>query len=185
MSDLPELHSLRDRPFELLRELERRSQRAVSGQAVATGAGDWVGVAVRIGDHAMLVAREEVREVLDFPPVTRVPGARSWMRGICNVRGQLVPVVDVSAFALDEEIRPGRSTRLIVVNHPNIPAGMVVDEVMGFRRFSGDEFDPRASGLVSGMEDYLVGCYRRGQEVWPVISMVQLIESSRFADVAA
>ncbi len=185
MSDTPELRSLREQPFELLRELERRSQRAGSGQAMVSGAGDWVGVAVRLGTHALLIAREEVREVLDFPPVTRVPGARSWIRGVSNVRGQLMPVVDIGAFALGEETRPGRSTRLIVVNHPGIPAALVVDEVMGFRRFSGSEFDAHVSGLVEGMQDFLIGRYRRGQETWPVLSLIRLVESSRFADVAA
>ena len=170
MTDSPELRSLREQPFELLRELERRSQRAGAGQAMATGAGDWVGIAVRLGEHALLIAREEVREVLDYPVVTRVPGARSWIRGICNVRGQLMPVVDISEFALGADTRPGRSTRLIVVNHPSIPAGLVVDEVMGFRRFSGDEFDPQKAGVMAGIEDYVLGCYRRGQETWPVVS---------------
>ena len=185
MTDVPELRSLREQPFELLRELERRSQRAEAGQALASGAGDWVGVAVRVGEHLMLIAREEVREVLDFPPVTRVPGARSWIRGVSNVRGQLVPVVDIGGFALGKEASPGRSTRLIVVNHPSIPAGLMVDEVMGFRRFSADEFDPRTAGLADGIEEYLIGCYKRGRETWPVISCIRLIESSRFADVAA
>lgn len=185
MTDAPELRSLREKPFELLRELERRSQRAGAGQVLASGDGDWVGVAVRVGEQLMLVAREEVREVLDFPDVTRVPGARSWIRGIGNVRGQLVPVVDIGGFALGRETRPGRSTRLIVVNHPNIPAGLMVDEVMGFRRFRADEFDSHTAGLADGMGDYLLGSYRRGQETWPVVSFIRLIESSRFADVAA
>lgn len=185
MADAPDLHSLREQPFELLREMERRSQRAGSGQAAASAAGDRVGVAVRIAAHALLIPREEVREVTDFPPVTRVPGARNWVRGIGNLRGQLMPVVDVGAFALGVETRVARSTRLVVVNHPDIPAALIVDEVLGFRRFSDDEFVPQAAGPVDGLHDYLVGQYRRGQETWPVLSLVSLIESARFADVAA
>ena len=68
------LRSLRDRPFELLRELDRRSRAVAQGQpeAAATGA-EWVGIAFRLGGEAFLLAREETREVMGYPAsVTRV-----------------------------------------------------------------------------------------------------------------
>lgn len=180
-----ELRSLRDKPFELLRELERRSSQGGSGHALAAGAGEWVGIAMRIGDTLILVSRTEVREVMDNPAATRVPGARSWIRGITNVRGQLVPVIDISEFAGLGKMRVQRGGRLIVVNHPTVQAGLMVDEVMGFRRFSSEEFDPQDVGSLPGLEDFVSGSYRRGQETWPVFSLTKLIESSRFADAAA
>src|SRR5437588_511811 len=75
----PELKSLRDRPFELLAQLERRG-RAVSAQVSQEEAAgrEWVGVALRMAGDLYLVAREETREVLGVPAsTTRVPGARS------------------------------------------------------------------------------------------------------------
>ena len=46
-----------------------------------------------------LVAREEAREVLGVPaPLTRVPGAKSWILGLANVRGQLLPIIDLRAY---------------------------------------------------------------------------------------
>ena len=46
-----------------------------------------------------LVAREEAREVLGVPsPLTRVPGAKSWILGLANIRGQLLPIIDLRAF---------------------------------------------------------------------------------------
>jgi len=68
-SDLS-LRSLRDRPFELLKEMERRSRTVAAGSAPDTGAGrEWVGVAFRMGGETFLVAREETREVLGHPAV--------------------------------------------------------------------------------------------------------------------
>src|SRR5258706_2183432 len=80
------LRSLRDRPFELLKELEKRS-RAVSAGAVAESAvgREWVGVAFRMGGETFLVAREETREVLGFPAaVPRIPRAQSSGQGLGN-----------------------------------------------------------------------------------------------------
>ncbi len=180
-----ELRSLREQPFELLRELERRSQGAHAGQAVASGSGDFVGVALRSGEQLLLVPREEVREVMEFPSTTRVPGARAWVRGITNVRGRLVPVVDLQGFRGLDETRANRSCRLVIVNHRELPAAILVDEIMGFRRFAAEEFQPHAEGVAEQLAQFVLGQYRRSREAWPVISLVKLVESAEFADMAA
>ena len=94
------LRSLRDRPFELLKELEKRSRNVGAGSAPESPAGqEWVGVAFRMGGETFLVAREETREVLGYPAaVTRIPGAKSWVKGLANVRGQLLPMLDLRQF---------------------------------------------------------------------------------------
>ena len=57
------LRALRDRPFELLKELEKRSRTATPGNVAGEEAKEWVGVAFRMGGETFLVAREETREV--------------------------------------------------------------------------------------------------------------------------
>src|SRR5215831_18827573 len=137
MADEAPLKSLRDRPFELLAELERRG-RAVSAQVAQEGAAgrEWVGVALRMAGDLYLIAREETREVLGVPTsMTRVPGAKLWIKGIANVRGQLLPIIDLRQF-LDSGTTPvNRNTRILVMNHREIPTDLIVDEVLGFRRF--------------------------------------------------
>ena len=133
-----ELKSLRDRPFELLAELERRG-RAVSASAnpEANAGREWVGVALRMAGDLYLVAREETREVLGVPAAsTRVPGAKSWIKGLANVRGQLLPIIDLRQFLGSGMTPITRNTRIVVVNHREIPAGLLVDEVLGLDRKS-------------------------------------------------
>jgi twitching motility protein PilI len=181
------LRSLRERPFELLREIDRRARAAAQGQpeSVATGA-EWVGIAFRLGGEAFLLAREETREVLAFPPaVTRVPGARSWIRGLSNVRGQLLPVVDLRAFLGAGTTAVSRTSRILVANHREIPAGLLVDEVMGFRRFFESEFSADLPPTLLRCERYVAGAFKRGAEVWPVFSVKTLLESQQFMQAAA
>jgi len=94
------LTALRDTPFELLQELERRSKLALAGPAAAKGdAQEWVGIGFRLGTDWLLVARHEVREVMIIPSqAARVPGAKPWVVGLVNVRGQLLPLVDLKQF---------------------------------------------------------------------------------------
>lgn len=181
------LRSLRDRPFELLQELERRglSVSAQTGQDRAV-AREWVGVALRLAGELYLAAREETREVLSVPPVlTRVPGAKAWIRGLANVRGQLLPIIDLRHF-LGSGVTPAtRNTRILVVNHREIPAGLLVDEVLGFRRFAETEFTGDAPPTVARCERYLAGAFRHDQEQWPVLNLRSILESPAFAEAAA
>src|SRR5262245_10415708 len=136
------LRSLRDKPFELLLELERLARTALTGQGRdAASEREWVGVAFRMSAENFLVARDETREVLGFPSVvTRVPGSKAWIRGVANVRGQLLPVVDLRAFLGGGVTGTGRSSRVLVANHREVPAGVLVDEVFGFRSLSDGVF---------------------------------------------
>ena len=151
------LRSLRDRPFELLKELEKRSRNVGAGSAPESPSGqEWVGVAFRMGGETFLVAREETREVLGYPAaVTRIPGAKSWVKGLANIRGQLMPMLDLRQFLGSGTTTPGRNSRIIVVNHREIPAGLVVDEVLGFRRFTESEFNAEPPPTVIRCESYL------------------------------
>src|SRR5690242_4363046 len=187
MTEASSLKSLRDRPFELLAELERRG-RAVTAAAASEnpGAREWVGVAFRMAGELYLAAREETREVLAVPPgLTRIPGAKTWVKGIANVRGQLLPILDLRQY-LGSGVTPNsRNVRVIVVNHREVPAGLLVDEVLGFRRFSESEFTGDAPPTVVRCERYLAGAFKRGPEQWPVLSLRQLVESPSFQEAAA
>jgi len=181
------LRSLRDRPFELLAELERRG-RAVSAHVAQEGATgrEWVGVALRMAGDLYLVAREETREVFGVPAsMTRVPGGKPWIKGLANVRGQLLPIIDLRQFLGSGTTPITRNTRVMVVNHRDIPAGLLVDEVLGFRRFAEGEFTGDAPPTVARCERYLAGAFRRGAEQWPVLSLRSVLESQAFAEAAA
>src|SRR5436853_101102 len=160
-----------------------QATRAVAAQVSQEEAAgrEWVGVALRMAGDLYLVAREETREVLGVPAsTTRVPGARSWIKGLANVRGQLLPIIDLRHF-LGSGVTPvTRNTRVVVVNHREIPAGLLVDEVLGFRRFAESEFSGDAPPTVARCERYLAGAFRRGQEQWPVLSLRQVLESPAF-----
>ena len=179
------LLELRERPFELLQELERRSRIAASGRGQESGhQEEWVGVGFRVGRTLLVVAREEVREVLTWPGVTTLPGAKPWMLGLANVRGQLLPITDLSAFFGGEAISLGRSSRVIMVNHPDIPAGLLVDEVRGFRRFVASEKAEVMPEALPGMTPFLAGAYGNEDETWGVLGMHGLVESAVFLQAA-
>ncbi|MCC7258739.1 MAG: purine-binding chemotaxis protein CheW [Gammaproteobacteria bacterium] len=181
-----ELRALREHPFELLRELERRSRLALTGNpGEDAGTEEWVGIGLRLGSERFVVAREEVREVLMLPStLTRVPGARAWMRGLANVRGHLLPIADLRAFLGGGETGTGRAARVLVANSPEFPVGLIVDEVYGFRRFLQRERVGECAPGVIRADRYIEGALRRGLEVWPVFSVARLLQSREFQRAA-
>lgn len=187
MQETVALRSLRDRPFELLSELERRGRAVTASSSTDSAqAGEWVGVALRMAGELYLVARDEAREVLGVPaPLTRVPGARPWILGLANVRGQLLPIIDLRGF-LGAGVSPvSRNSRVIVVNHRDIPAGLLVDEVLGFRRFSDAEFTADRPSTIVQCDRYVAGSFRRGSEQWPVLGLRALLEDPAFSGGSA
>ena len=77
MQPEPTLRALRDRPFELLLALEKRSRDVAAGARDGGAAQEWIGVAFRMGGETFLVERDEAREVMGVPsPITRVPTTR-------------------------------------------------------------------------------------------------------------
>jgi twitching motility protein PilI len=181
------LRSLRHRPFDLLLEMEQRGRVAAAEQGRDVGVGrEWVGVAFRLSGEVFLVAREETREVMGMPnAITRVPGARGWVKGLANVRGQLLPILDLRQYLGSGVTQSGRNTRVLVVNHREVPAGLMVDEVLGFRRFADKEFSADAPPTVVRVDRYLAGAFRRNNEVWPVLSLRTLVESPSFLQAAS
>ncbi len=186
MSESANLAQLVKQPFELLAEMERRSRQAHAGQSTGGMPAEWVGVGFRIGEEQFVGNREQVREVLMLPEsMTRVPGAKRWMLGIANLRGHLLPLVDVKLLLGSGRTTLRRNTRVISVNHREIPAGLVVDEVLGFRRFMDHEFTDSWPETIVRCDRFLTGAYRRGEDTWPVFDLFEFIESNLFLQAAA
>ena len=186
MSGSADLAALVEQPFELLQEIERRSRAVHAGQGSGAAPAEWVGVGFRIGEEQFVASREQVREVLMLPDaITRVPGANRWLLGIANLRGHLLPLIDVKLLLGSGRTTLRRTTRVISVNHREVPAGLVVDEVLGFRRFMDHEYKDEAVETIVRCDRFLGGTYLRGEESWPVFNLFDLVESNMFLQAAA
>ncbi|MCK5325778.1 MAG: chemotaxis protein CheW [Woeseiaceae bacterium] len=180
-----ELASLVKQPFELLREIERRSVSAHSGAGGTSMQAEWVGIGFRIGEEQFVASREQVREVLMLPEsMTRVPGSKRWLLGIANLRGHLLPLVDVKLLLGSGRTTLRRTTRVVSVNHRDIPAGLVVDEVQGFRRFMDHEYTDKTPETVVRCDRYVAGGYQRGDDTWPIMNLFDFVESNLFLQAA-
>lgn len=173
-------------PFQLLRDIEARSQQKALGlpQKVEVRR-TWSGIGFRLGDQQLVSPTDEVVEILKYPSLTRVPSALSWVKGIANIRGSLVPVMDLKAFIEGEPVKLARESRVLVIQQGGFTSGLLVDEVLGMRHFFEEERSKELAGFSDNLTPYLGGAFKQGNVAWGIFDARNLMKSPRFMEVAS
>jgi len=171
-------------PFELLSSLDRRCRANSSGLPVARAVvDDWIGIGFTIKDIPLLVKMDDISEILPPPETIRVPGVMHWVVGLANIRGSLMPVLDMNAFLYGEATQIRKESRILIVNKIGIVAGLLVDEVYGLRRFKPDEHQPVVNPDVGSIGEYLAGIFVDQVSRWNVFSVEKLARAEQFLRV--
>jgi twitching motility protein PilI len=173
-------------PFEILARYERLSLAHASDvQDRMEAPGLWRGIGYRVGQRLFVSGIDEINELLAVPVLTPVPQTQPWLLGVANVRGNLVPVIDLNRFLFGERTQPTERTRLLIVRQSGGSVALMVDEVFGQRtvdeeqrRDAAVEDDPRLSRFVG--ERVAVGEQQLG-----VFSMNRLVRAPDFRQAAA
>ncbi|EPL14733.1 chemotaxis protein CheW [Pseudomonas sp. CF161] len=171
--------------FELLLDIDRRCRLlAADLPSQETRQHSWSGIGFRIGEQWYVAPMGEVSEVLHEPRYTVLPGVKSWVKGVANLRGRLLPVMDLCGFFGHELSALRKQRRVLVVEHKEVFAGLMVDEVVGMQHFAQDSLQASVIEPAQGaIAPYLQGRFERDQ-VWQVFSPFALAGSSGFMDVA-
>ncbi|MBA8882472.1 chemotaxis protein CheW [Dokdonella fugitiva] len=173
-------------PYEVLAEYEQRSLAHAAGAPEQVDApGLWRGIGFRIGDRHFVSSIAEVNEILTPPVVTLVPGAKSWLLGVANVRGNLVPVVDLRDFVGGGRSPNTETTRVLVVRQHGGSVGLLVDEVLGQRSFSEEQLTAAVGEADERYNHYVGENVQLGEVQWGLFSMAALVRSAHFQQAAA
>lgn len=145
----------------------------------------WVGIGFRIGERRLVTATGDVDEVLRLPRVTRVPGAKGWLRGLANLRGALMPVVDLHAFLCGEFAEPIRASRVLCVKmDEGTVVGLQVDQVLGLKHFLSTRREDPTGEYPGWLRPYLSGTFREEGELWCVFELGRLLATPEFQRAA-
>ncbi len=145
----------------------------------------WSGVGFRLGDMHLVVPLDQVTEVLHCPELTPVPGTRTWLKGVANVRGNLVTIVDLPEFFGKEAVEIDQNSRLLVMNVEDLHTALLVHEVFGLRHFDEEEEKQELAGMDDPAGAFLSGAFLKDNVLWGVFDMKTLINSASFLHVAA
>jgi twitching motility protein PilI len=145
----------------------------------------WSGIGFGLAGNQYVVPIDEVAEILNVPRFTQVPGVQGWVKGLANVRGRLMPVLDLIDFLKTTSPVAWKKRRLLALEKDEVYSGLVVDEVFGMQHFATDSFTGRLPSSFLATKDYLRGAYVKDGKVWGVFSLHALVADPRFMNVAS
>lgn len=169
--------------IELLRLADRGIKRRKGGYTSDNA--QWLGIAFRVGDTSLVAPLGDIAEVLALPEITPVPLSKSWMTGIANIRGRLLPISNLGEFiGLPNAKLRTRDQKLLVIDQPNIFSGLLVDDVLGIQTFSQRHYEPIALSDESPLAAYTHGRFRQNERIWYIFMPSLLAEDTRFLEAA-
>ena len=172
-------------PVALLKAIEDRCRSCSAGLPHKVEvSGEWSGIAFRVGSNNLVTPLGEVIEILDYPDLARVPRTHSWVRGIANVRGNLLPVIDLHGYLGGSMAQRTDKTRILVIDSNGVYSGVVVDEVLGLKHFMEEEITEDDLGIDIYLQPYTRHGYRRDGKTWGLFSFNALVEAPEFFQVA-
>lgn len=172
-------------PYEMLADFEQRSLAHVVGaQQQADAPGVWRGIGFRIGPRHLLGAIGDVIEILAVPSLTPVPGTKRWLLGVANVRGNLIPVVDMSTFVDGVAAQLSESSRLLLVRQQAGSVGLLVDEVFGQRTVASEQVGAADEQADPAIARYVRERVQSGSFDWGLFNLSTLVRSVEFQQAA-
>ncbi len=133
-------------------------------------------VVFRSGRERFCLPVLDVEEVLEWPLVTKLPLSPAYLLGIFNLRGVIVPLIDI---AITEGRRPGLLPKHVVVaslqsesHHEDVRIGITADEVIGTYSVKNEDFLEQAPENVP----HCIGMLRHDDRLALVIDLRRLLE---------
>lgn len=134
-------------------------------------------VGFRLADTDYAVAITRIREIILMRPITRVPQVADDIEGLINLRGMVIPIVNLRrrlglpAQPFDEE------TRMIVASVGERTVGLIVDAVNEILRLGPDQIQPPPLAMSTVNRRHLAGVARADDRLLVILDLDQLLGS--------
>ena len=130
-------------------------------------------------EYAVSILR--IREIFEFDTLTPVPTTPGWIRGVMNLRGNVVPVVDLSVkFGLGETAITKRTCVVIVeveLDGELSIMGVLVDAVSRVAEFAPDDIEPPPAFGTAVRVDCLEGMGKVGEKFVPILDINRVLST--------
>jgi purine-binding chemotaxis protein CheW len=114
-------------------------------------------VGFRIGNETFGVRIASVREIVRVPEITTVPSAPETIEGVINLRGKIIPVMDLRKRFGHVDIQPDKKNRILVVELQNKLVGLIVNAASEVLKIPPSEIEAPGSVFAEGESSYVTG----------------------------
>ncbi|MGK0154686.1 MAG: purine-binding chemotaxis protein CheW [Neolewinella sp.] len=132
-------------------------------------------VSFRLGEEEYGVNIMTVQEIILIGCITQVPEVPEHVLGVINLRGNVIPILNLRCrFGMPEQ-EPEDATRIVVMNLNGRTVGVVVDAVSEVLRLTDDDVSPTPQSLTGAGKDYIIGLAQSGERLLILLDMARLL----------
>lgn len=122
-------------------------------------------VSFQLGDEEFGLDIMRVQEIILVGAITKMPQVPEYVRGMINLRGHVIPVVDLRTRFGQPQCEKTEEQRIIVVNIASKTIGIVVDAVNEVLRVKTDQIEPPPTGIGSDVQRFITGLLKIDQKL--------------------
>jgi purine-binding chemotaxis protein CheW len=130
----------------------------------------------------------KVRELIGLLEITRVPRAPDFIRGVINLRGKVIPVVDLRVkFGMDTAVATGQSVIIVVqlgTSEAGLTMGILVDEVLEVRAIAEEDVEPPPNFQSQAVADFILGVGKADKRIIFLLDIDRVLTSPEAIRVA-
>ncbi len=142
-------------------------------------------VVLELAGEAYGVEISRVQEIIRMQPITRIPNGPRFVEGVTNLRGRVIPVLDLrQRFALAVSKQTRRS-RIVVGELGEHTVGLIVDGVSEVLRVPADAVEPPSTLVTTADSAYLRGVAKLGERLILLLDLSRILSQDEQADLAA
>ena len=122
---------------------------------------------------------EQIREIRTVESITKIPKAKSYVKGIMNLRGSIIPIIDVKEkLGLDSGVNTNSSKQQVLVAEVNNSlTGLLVDEVDQVMQTQTKDIEP-APQVALESRNYVKGIVKSDKKLLVLLDVAKLLEDS-------
>jgi len=145
---------------------------------------EWQGIGYQLGGTRLVSPMGEVSEILKVPRITALPGVKGWILGIANVRGRLMPIIDLHEYLNMTPTLPMVQWRVLIVEDEDLAAGLVVEQSLGIQHFLDSSYEESDGEGLDTLQPYIRGAFRHGGRVFFEMELKSILRDEKFFEVA-
>lgn len=113
-----------------------------------------------------------VREIINMVSITCIPKADYFVEGVINLRGSVIPVVNLGKLFNIDLKSNNSSSKIIVLDVTGRPLGIIVDEVNEVGEYSDAEFEAPDNNIKEGQ--ILSGMIKKEEQIWLLLDLAKI-----------
>jgi purine-binding chemotaxis protein CheW len=129
-----------------------------------------------LGDLLLGLDVKRVQEVLRHQPMTPVPLSSKVIRGLINLRGQIVLAIDLAYCLGVEALTSGSQSMVVVIRSEDGAASLLVDGIRDIVSISPDSYEPPPETLQGRSREFIKGAYKLPRQLLLVLDPDRILE---------